>query len=197
MTRSVSRGISLAELLITIAVIGVIVSAAAGQFTTYRRHAAVRVASMELRSIFHLARSRAIARSTNTGVRFARAGDDWTYTLYDDGDGDGVRNDDIRRGRDRMVMPPRMVLTQTRIARIALPPFPITDPDGDRLEPARSPVHFNRSSICAFAPLGQATPGTIYLTDGAGEIYAVRVFGTTARTRLLRYNQDTRRWVER
>lgn len=188
-------GYSAIELLVVVAIIGTIVTAAVPSFFNLQRSAALRAASAEIRSIFHLARSRAIARGTNCGLKFVRLGGEWHFAIYDDGDRDGVRNDDIRRGVDRLVSPPRIVFPPSRAVTIGLLAETVRDPDGKRLPPSRSPVHFNRSAICSFSPLGSSTPGTIYLTDRNGGLYAVRVYGTTAKIRVLRYERKTRRWV--
>jgi hypothetical protein len=45
--------------------------------------------------------------------------------------------------------------------------------------------------------LGNGTPGTIYISDGIDQLYAVRVFGPSGRVRLLRYNSGNRKWEER
>ena len=57
-------------------------------------------------------------------------------------------------------------------------------------------MQFNRSTICSFSPTGSATPGTVYITDGAGQLFAVRVAGASGRVRTLRYNGARRRWDE-
>ena len=191
-----NSGYSLIELLTTVAVLGIILTVALPAFGSMRRKAALRTASAELRSIFHLARSRAIARHANCGLKFLRAGDEWQFAIHDDGDGDGVRNDDIRKGIDPRVRPPRPVLRESKIATIGLLPTTIVDPDGDKLRPDDSPVQMGRSEICSFSELGESTPGTIYLTDGR-ELYAVRVFGATAKVRTLRYDAGAKRWIER
>ena len=188
-------GYSAVELLVVAVIIGTIVTAAVPSFLTLNRRSALRAASAELRSIFHLARSRAIARGAKTGLKFVRLGSEWHFAIYDDGDRDGVRNDDIRRGVDRLVAPPRVVFPSTRAVTIGLLDETIRDPDGKRLPPSRSPVHFNRSAICSFSPLGSSTPGTVYLTDRDGGLFAVRVYGTTAKIRVLRYDRRTRRWA--
>jgi prepilin-type N-terminal cleavage/methylation domain-containing protein len=191
-----NRGYSLLELLTTLAVLGTIMMVALPAFGSMRRKAALRTASGELRSIFHLARSRAVARNANCGVRFIEAGGEWQFALYDDGDGDGVRSEDIRRKVDPLVAPPRPVLREAKIVTIGLLPDTIRDPDGDKLKPHDSPVQMGRSEICSFSRLGESTPGTIYITDRR-ELFAVRVYGATGKIRTLRYDAGAARWVER
>jgi prepilin-type N-terminal cleavage/methylation domain-containing protein len=191
------RGFSVVEMLVVIAIIGLSAGVATPAFLTLHRRGATRAASAELRSIFHSARSRAIARGHHSGVKFTKSQGEWFYTLYDDGDGDGVRNDDIASGVDRRVAPSRRVLAQSRLAFIGLPPMTLKDPDGDPLTATSSPVQFNQSTLCSFSPIGAATPGTIYISDRVGDVYAVRVYGTTAKIRLLRYNPGSNKWEAR
>jgi prepilin-type N-terminal cleavage/methylation domain-containing protein len=195
--RPTERGFTLPELLTTIAIIGMIVSISVPGFLNYQRRNAVRAAAKEIRSIFHMARSRAITRQAHAGLKFSVVAGEWRYTICDDGDGDGLRNDDLANGVDRCADLPRPVLRESRFATIGLPSVPITDPDGDPLPPTRSPVQFNSSTICSFSPLGQSTPGTIYLTNRDDDAYAVRVYGASARIRVLRYDPSRARWEAR
>ena len=105
--------------------------------------------------------------------------------------------EDIDRRIDRRVTLPRRALTESETVTIGLLGRTIRDPDGDRLLPTASPIHFNRSAICSFSPFGESTPGTIYLTDRREELYAVRVYGTTAKVRTLRYDAPSQKWVSR
>lgn len=197
MPNDTKRGFTLIELLTVMAIVGLFAAVVTPSWMSLRRRAAVRSAANEIRAVFHLVRSRAVARGANSGVKFTRAGTEWQFAVYDDGDGDGVRNDDIRDGIDLLVQPARYLNQQPQLASVSLPSVPIIDPDGARMAPGASAVQFNRSTICSFTPIGQATPGTIYLTDAAGEVYAVRVLGASARLRLLRYVASTRKWVAR
>lgn len=191
------RGFTLSELLTAIAIAGLIICCAVPSWMSMRRRAAVRSAAAEIRSVFHLVRSRAISHSRSTGVKFVDGLDGWKYALYDDGDGDGVRNDDITRGTDRLVSGQRFLWQQPLVVKVAIPSYVTHDPDGDPLTARSSPVQFNRSTICSFSPLGQATAGTIYLTDDADSAWAVRVYGATAKIRVLSYDRSRRRWSER
>jgi prepilin-type N-terminal cleavage/methylation domain-containing protein len=190
-----NAGYSLIELLTAIAILAVITLISLPAFGSIRRKAAVRAAAGELRGIVHLARSRAITRGLNAGLRFSQDAGVWQFAVYDDGDGDGIRSEDIARNIDTLLAPPRPVLRETSLATIGVLSRTIIDPDGDRLTPTSSPVQFGRSQICSFSPLGESTPGTVYVTDRSGDIYAVRVFGASAKIRVLRYDPTRRRWV--
>jgi len=189
-------GHTLIEIMVALAIIGVIAMCAVPALATYRRRASLTSEATELRGIFRTLRSRAIARGKHCGVKFTRAGDIWAYSLYDDGDGDGIRSDDIASGVDRRFAGPSVLMPQFNIASIALLSTTIRDPDGDSLPPTASAVQFNRSTICSFGPTGSSTPGTIYINDGAGHLCAVRVYGPTGKVRLLRYNSGIRRWEQ-
>ena len=197
MSERTRNGYTLIELLTVVALVGLFAGITFPAFVNMQRRSALRAAAGQLRSICHLTRSRALQRGSNSGVKFFKAAGEWQYAIYDDGDGDGVRNDDIDRRIDRRVTLPRRALPESKIVTIGLLRQVIKDPDGDRLLPTASPVHFNRSAICSFTPLGESTPGTIYLTDRGDQLYAVRVFGATAKIRTLRYDASSRTWRNR
>jgi hypothetical protein len=129
-------------------------------------------------------------------VKFTEVSGEWQYAIYEDGDGDGVRNDDINSGTDAMAAPPRYLWQQPSLVSVALPPYVKTDPDGTTLKPGSSPVRFGQSTICSFSPVGHSTAGSIYLYDRGGSAWVVRVFGGTAKVRLLRYDGAAKKWVE-
>ncbi len=186
-----NRGYTLIELLIVVAIIGLVLGFAVPNFQKMQGRIALRAAAGELRSAFHLARMRAISRGVNTGLKFLMLDGVWHFATYEDGDGDGIRNDDIKKGIDKLVASPRIVLSQSHVVTIGLPDYPFKNPDGASV---KSPVAFNQSAICSFSPLGEATPGTIYITDKDGELWCVRVYGATAKIRSLRYDRAKKRW---
>lgn len=199
-TRSNHSGYTITELLTVIAIIGMFSAIALPSWINLQRHAAVRAAAEELQSVFRGARMRAIASGRNVGVRFTKSGTNWMYALYDDRNGNGIKTAEITSGVDKMIARPKRVLDTVRYASIATPTKTIIDPDGDKLNPTDSPVQFGTSAICSFSPLGAATPGSIYLTDSNGEIWCARVYGTSAKVRVLRYvggAKAAKAWVER
>ena len=188
------HGFSLLELSAAVAIVGILALVAAPSFASYRRRASLVAEADQLRSIFRAARSRAIARNANAGVRVAQRGTQWTFALYDDGDGDGIRSDDIASGVDACYAAPSILMPQFHIATIAVLPVAIRDPDGDPMLPSTSAVQFGRSSVCSFSPTGAGTPGSVYITDTDGDIFAVRVYGASGKVRVLRYNAMKRKW---
>jgi prepilin-type N-terminal cleavage/methylation domain-containing protein len=189
-------GYSLSELLVAVAILGILLSVALPRIHAYRRRAAVIAAADVLRGVFREVRSEAIARGRNVGVRFVNSGTVWKYTLYVDANGNGVTNADIDAAIDRRITGPLPLDTHLAPATIAVPPQKVRDPDGDWMLPTDVPVQFNRSKICSFSPIGSGTPGSIYLSDGVSTFYAARVLGSSGKVRLVRYDSRSGKWVE-
>jgi hypothetical protein len=134
-----------------------------------------------------LARAEAVKRSAYVGLRFEEdqsAG--IAFRTFVDGNRDGVRTRDIASGVDVPIeMPIRLSDLFPGVA-IAL---------SDRSGP-RDPVQVGSSNILSFAPVGTATSGTVYIRGRDGTQLGVRVLGATGRTRILRYEPRTDRWLE-
>ncbi len=182
---SSARGVSLVELLIVVAIVGLMVAISIPSLHDISRKRELQASTAELRAIFRNVRARAVARGRNSAVKFRQIGGVWNYGFFDDGDGDGVLNDDILKGIDPLAVPYREVFGSSGKVRIGLPGVTIWDSEHkERLAPGASPVRFNRSTICSLSPLGRATPGSIYLTDGVRGSAVVIVYGASGRVRL-------------
>jgi prepilin-type N-terminal cleavage/methylation domain-containing protein len=189
------HGHSLLELLTAIVILGIMVCVAVPAFATYRRKNSIYVAARQLETTLRFVRSRAITRSAHAGMKFTGSGSNWRFAIHDDGDHDGVRNDDIRNSIDPIAVASAPLMPQLQCARIGLLPYTIKDPDGDPLPPTKSPVEFGSSAICSFSPIGAGTPGSIYVTTDIGDLYCIRVLGTSGRVRILRYGAN-KKWEE-
>jgi hypothetical protein len=160
------------------------------------RAVSIRSAASETTVAFFRARAYAIARNRNVGLKFRKNGPRWEWAIFGDGNGNGVRTSDIARGIDRYlgavymwdrndVMP--AIMTDVRVPDPGNP--------GHYLDRIDDPIRFNNSDICSFSPMGESTPGSVYLWDGHDRMGAVRVFGGTAKIRTLYYRRGERGWI--
>jgi prepilin-type N-terminal cleavage/methylation domain-containing protein len=180
------NGFTLIELVVVLALLGLLVIASATIAASVPMQMRFRGALIELDADLRWARGEAATRQRNVAVRFTRINGEWGYAIYRDGNGNGVYNDEIAAGIDRLIRPWKKL---SGSGRIALPPFAIPDPTGNSsLSPAASPVRWNRSRLCSFSPFGDSTPGSVIVTSGA-EIGAVIVSGESGTIRVMRYRQ--------
>lgn len=190
-----TRGFSIIGLLLVLATIGILSIVVVPSMDVLRKRNALRSAVNEIRMIMRLGRSRAIARGANSAIKFKKIGEEWHYALVDDLDGDGVRNDDIQKGIDRLVGGYRRVHAHGSPVWIGMPLFAIRDPDTKKvLPPGASPVRFNVSTLCSFGPGGGGTAGSIFLTNRHHDVAMVRVLGATGRVRVITYDRGDERW---
>ena len=130
-----------------------------------------------------MARTYAVTRSANVALRFNRTGSDATFQMFVDGNGNGVRNADIASGID-------VPLDQPVALSDLFSDVTIASGDGN------SPIRIGNTNLLSFTPLGTATPGSIFVRGRDGLQLALRVFGATGRTRLLRYDPQSDDWVD-
>ena len=176
-------GYTLVELMFVVSTMAVLAAAAVPQLTAGIERARAAGAARYLAGRLAFARSQAVARGANVALLLTADGGTFTSAMYLDGNGNGVRTRDIAAGVDPLVTPP------VRIADL----FPhvllsLNDP-ADTSSP-------DTSALMSFTPLGTASSRTLYLRGGDGSQYAVRVLGATGRTRVLRYVEGTRAWIE-
>jgi len=189
-----SRGFTLVEVLVALAIVLSMAAVAAPAFRAMFADAHVLGAGRQFKSQFRLAYSTAIRSGVYTAIRFERR-DDGTvwYAVYQDGDQDGVRSADIASGRDTLLSGPFPLTGGAPGVSVAINPgIPALPPETGML--SGDPVRFGSSDILSFSPYGTATPGTFYLAGDASQA-AVRVTGGSARVRLMVWRGG--KWRER
>lgn len=144
---------------------------------------------------FFLVRMEAVKRSSSTGLKFDQLGTDFIFSVYLDGNRNGILSRDIASGIDRQLGASERLANH--FPRVAFAILPGTDPieSGDVLEPGGDPIRFGRSGIVSFSPDGTCTPGTVYISGQRSQM-AVRVLGATGRIRTLRFDFASRRWID-
>jgi type II secretory pathway pseudopilin PulG len=191
------KGFQLAELTVALAVLVLILMLGAPSLLRASGDLRLRLAAGELVSVLRLARSCAVRLNANVAVKFRTARDGTvTFTLYRDGNGNGVLNREIDSGVDRQVEPPRRLTSFGRGFGFGFPPGPPpTDPGspGHTLA-TNDPIRFNQSDLASFGPLGTSTPGSLYLTDGVKRLAAVRLANHAGSLRVLTWDPERRVW---
>lgn len=132
-----------------------------------------------------LARAQAASRSAYVALRFEGTGSGVTFRMFVDGNGNGVRTRDIAARVDRPI--DSSVRFSDMFPGVG---FGLSTGSGDG-----EPLRIGATRLLSFSPLGTATSGTLYLRSRDGTQLAVRVFGATGRTRVLRYEPRTRQWT--
>lgn len=190
-------GFQLLELLIGLVILSLFATLVTPSLVRASAGLRVRLAATEIAGIMRRARSLAVVRSAKVAVKFRTRGDGRvTYTLYRDGDGDGVLNRDIDRGIDPPLTGTRALVHMGSDVHFGFPPGPAPrEPRGRRrMTRLDDPIRFNRSDLASFDPLGTSTPGSVYLTDGRDRLAVVRLYHRTGKVEILTYDPETETW---
>jgi type II secretory pathway pseudopilin PulG len=192
------RGFQLVELLVVLALFMLMAGMTVPSILRISGQLRLRLAAEEVVGAMRLARALAVRRCANVALKFRpRADGHATYSLYRDADGDGVLSSDIDRGVDPMIAPPQRLEQIGSQVRFGFPPGRLArDPASPSkwLRHGDDPIRFNNSNLASFGPLGTATPGTVFLTDGQRGLAAVRVTGRTGKVKVVVYDFQGEVW---
>lgn len=188
-------GLTSLELIVGLAAIGALVAATATGAFQLQSALAIRSAAAELSSAFVRARAYALTRGIAVALKFRKDGGRFEWALYRDGNGNGVRNAEIASGVDRS-LGLAVVWPRSDVRPGILQGTPVPDPGspGSWLDRLDDPIRFNSSDLCSFSPLGESTPGSVYLWDGRDRMAVVRVLGRSAKVRTLYHYRGERSW---
>jgi len=179
--RHSTRGLTLPELLTTLAILSLGAGLSAAALHTYSGMTSLRAAANEIATVFNQARAHAVHHGAYCGVKWVSRDGDLTLQVHRDGDGDGVRSDDIDRGIDPLVVRPLSVKSRWPKVTVAfIPGFLARDPKGNPVGDLSDPIRFGRSDIASFSPLGDCSPGSVWLGDGRSRQTLVRLTPATA-----------------
>ena len=187
-------GYSLIELIFVAGLIATLSAVAIpellGTIDTFRAVGAAHYVSTRL----YRARSEAVMRSADVAMRFVLTDGGYRFTVYVDGNRNGVRGSEIDRGIDRQLgAVERLGDSFAGIEFGAIPGLPAVDADG--VAPGDDPIRFGSSDGVTFTALGSATSGSLYIRSRRGAQFVVRVFGQTGKTRILQFNTRTWQWM--
>ncbi len=192
-----ARGVSLAEALVGIALVGMALALAVPA-TAALRSARAGAGAREVALTLQATRWRSVSEGVAHGLLFERDADGWSWTLVRDGNGNGLRTAEVGAGIDRRVGRRQRLRDRVEGVRLGLPdgpPPPRIPPSSGVLDRPEDPVRFGNTDLVGFSPLGRSSSGTVYLTDNREALFGVVLFGPTGRVRVWRFDLHRRTWT--
>jgi type II secretory pathway pseudopilin PulG len=176
---------TLIEGLAALAICSMVTVVAAGVFGRLTQQSSTRALVTTFQSLLAEATTRAVTERNTVGVVFEENERGCYGRLYRDGDFDGINREDITAGVDLPIS--SSVYLRAGFAFAGLPPSVTADPLGNPISGDEG-ARFGRGDILSFTPLGNATPGSLYLRDLRGEeAWAFRVAGLGGRVRVFHW----------
>jgi Tfp pilus assembly protein FimT len=192
-----ARGISLIELTAVLALSGIALLIALPTLASMRAEGRVAAGARQLAMTFHALRWKSVAHNRNHGLLFEHTGSGWAWFEVRDGNGNGLRSAEIETGTDVVLSGPHRLEESDPCIALGFPPnayLPNIPPRSGAIGALDDPVKFGRSDLVSFSPLGSASSGTLYVTDGRHKLYAVVLFGPTSRVRVWRLDVRQGEW---
>jgi uncharacterized protein (DUF2141 family) len=151
-------------------------------------------ATRYLSSRLYRTRMLAVMRSTSVAIQFSRTPAGYSFAEFQDGNGNGVLTSDIKAGIDRRLGPPESLGDNFKGIELgAVPGLPAIDAGGT--PPGDDPIRLGAGSILTFTAHGSSSTGTVYIRGREAQ-YAVRIFGDTGKSRMLKFNRRAGRWSQ-
>lgn len=187
------RGYSLLELMMVMA-LGVTMSAAAlPEYLTALDDFRACGAARHISGRFQRARMEAVMRSATVAVQFTQTSSGYSYAVYLDKNRNGVLTRDIQRGVDLPIGAPERLPDQfSGVEFGAIPGLPPVA--AGSTAPGSDPIRLGAGSFASFSAMGTSSSGTVYIRGRRDAQYAVRIFGETGKTRMLKFERGTGRW---
>jgi Tfp pilus assembly protein FimT len=191
-------GFSLVEASLALAFMGILLVVVVPVSGATLTRARVSAAAMDVAATFARLRAQAISEHRRVGLRFSPGPGTRSWAVYADGDGDGIRSDDIASGRDSLLEGPRDLPSRFEGIDFGLldASVPEVPPQSGAIPPGSDPIRFGSSDIVTFTPWGTATGGSVFISDTRDTVCAVVLYGKTGRLRTFRLDRSTGRWVD-
>jgi hypothetical protein len=193
-----ARGLSLVEALVWVTLAGIVLAVMLPATADLQSSGRAAAGARRLALAIQAQRWNAVAHNRSHGLFFFDSGGHWSWYEVADGNGNGLRTTEVRNGTDTVLSGPHRLEDRIQGVRLGFLPgggIPRIPPNRGTVGDDGDPVRFGRSDLVSFSPLGSASSGTLYVTDGKHRQFGVVLFGPTARVRVWRYDDRTGQWT--
>jgi len=188
----VAAGYSIVEVMFVLGLVATLSGVAVPQMLAalddFRATGAARYMAARLQR----ARMEAVMRSAEVAVKFTKTPAGYAFAVYVDGNWNGIRSADIANGVDRLLSGPERLTDNFRETDFGtldgLPPV-----DAGVPAPGNDPIRLGVSDMATFTAKGTSSAGSIYIRSRRTQ-YVIRIFGTTGKTRLLKFDARSHEW---
>lgn len=187
------KGISLLEVMVSFLVVSLLVAVSLGAFSRIRERNYADSILRKMEALVAETRALSIIKKTNIGILFESIDGKIFVEIYEDMDWDGVNRKDIEKGIDKMIS--KKILLNMDNSKIEIPKSVKLDPSNKPIT-SMDAVKFGKGDILTFSPKGEATPGTLFISEDRRDIcWAIRVAGLDGRIRVFKHQNGT--WEEK
>jgi len=196
--RTAAAGFSLVEVVLSVALVGIVTAALVPAAARIRSAALTAAGARHMALTLHALRWKSVALGRSHGLLFDQdAAGDWIWYAVADGNGNGLRTSEVLDGSDLTLSGPHRLeqtVSGVTLGSPVLRPIPRVPPAQGPIADLDDPIQFGNTNLLAFKPLGTASSGTLYVTDRVRRLYAVVLFGKTARITVWRFDARSGRW---
>jgi type II secretory pathway pseudopilin PulG len=192
-----ARGITLLETVVTVVIVSLAVIVVLPALGRMRASALTATGARHLAVTCHALRWKSVAQGRGHGLYFVRDTTGWSWYEVRDGNGNGLRLIDIANGSDPTLAGPRRLEDVASGVTLGFPlgnPIPRVPPSTGWIDDLDDPIRIGNTKLLAFSPAGTSSSGTIYVTDRREHLYAVVLYGRTAKLRVWRYAAASGQW---
>jgi len=193
MNRRTADGYSLLEVVFVGALGATLAAAAVPEVLTGIDEHRTSIAARYVAARFQRARTEAVMRSAIVALQFTQTTSGYAFAEYVDGNRNGVLASDMRSGVDWQHGAIERLPDQfTGVDFGVIPGLPPIDSGG--APPGTDPIRLGAANRASFSAAGTATPGTVYIRGRSDAQYAVRIFGETGKTHIVKFDRRSQRW---
>ena len=196
--RAATAGLTTVELVLTMTLVGMISATLLPVASRVRSAALTAAGARQMAVTLHALRWRSVALGRSHGLLFDREGAGWIWYAVADGNGNGLRTSEVLDGRDPTLSGPHKLEQAVSGVTLGFPvprPIPRVPPGLGPIQNLDDPIQIGNTNLLSFGPLGTASSGTLYITDRVDRLYAVVLFGKTARITVWRYDTKSGQWT--